>query len=350
VKGLTVEAGRRGSAALEELPEPAAGEGEVLVETLSVGVCGTDREILAGLYGAPPAGRQRLVLGHEAVGRVLEAPEGGGLRPGDLVVPIVRHPDPVPCESCAAGEWDLCRNGRFTEHGIKGRDGFCRERWRCRERSLVKLDARLAAVGALVETASVLAKAWERVDVIFERVLPFKPARALVTGAGPVGLLAALMGRQRGLEVAVLDRNATGPKPGLAAGLGASYRVGAVAEACPPCPDILIECTGAGRLVLDAIASAARDGVVCLTGVSGGRQLLPVDAAALNKNLVLENATVFGSVNANRRHYEAGVKALLAADPAWLAKLVTRRVPLSRWSEALEKRQDDVKVLVDFAA
>lgn len=124
MRALTVTPGSSGSAHLEDVPEPPPRAGEVLVEAVALGVCGTDREIVAGLYGQAPPGRTRLVLGHESLGRVLEAPPAAGVAPGDWIVPFVRRPDPVPCASCARGEWDMCQNGRYTEHGIQALDGF----------------------------------------------------------------------------------------------------------------------------------------------------------------------------------------------------------------------------------
>src|SRR5512134_1423421 len=139
MRGITIRPGEARTLRLEALPEPAPDAGAVRVETLAVGVCGTDRELVQGLYGKAPPGRDRLVLGHESLGRVLEAPAGTGLAPGDLVVGIVRRPDPVPCPSCAVGEWDMCRNGQYTEHGIRGLDGFMAERFRAGAGELVKL-------------------------------------------------------------------------------------------------------------------------------------------------------------------------------------------------------------------
>ena len=130
MRALTVRPGTAGSAQLEEVPESDSGDGPVLVRTLAIGICGTDVEIVAGRYGWAPPGRDRLILGHESLGRVEQAPAGGPLAPGDLVVGIVRRPDPVPCLACAAGEWDMCRNGLYTERGIKERDGYCAERFR----------------------------------------------------------------------------------------------------------------------------------------------------------------------------------------------------------------------------
>jgi threonine dehydrogenase-like Zn-dependent dehydrogenase len=116
---ISVEPGKKNSAKLEEWRPPPALLETVLVQTRAVGVCGTDAEILRGEYGEAPQGEHRLIIGHEAVGQVLEAPPNSGFAPGDYVVPLVRWPDSVPCLSCAAGEWDMCRNGQFTEHGIK---------------------------------------------------------------------------------------------------------------------------------------------------------------------------------------------------------------------------------------
>jgi threonine dehydrogenase-like Zn-dependent dehydrogenase len=318
----------------------------VLVEALALGVCRTDLEITAGDYGWAPPGRQRLVLGHESLGRVIEAPAGGDFAPGDLVAGIVRQPDPVPCPNCAVGELDMCRNGRYTEHGIKELDGFGSERWRVEPEFAVKLDPALGRLGVLMEPTSILAKAWEQVERIGGRAR-FQPQRALVTGAGPIGLLAALLGRQRGLEVHVLDQVTTGPKPGLVADLGAVYHHGTVEEACRGA-DVALECTGVGRLVFDLAQHLAANGIACLTGVSSGGRPISVDAGSLNRELVLCNDVIFGSVNANRRHYQQAADALASADRDWLARLITRRVPAERFPDALERRPDDVKVTIDF--
>ncbi len=348
MRALTVAPGKADSARVEDVPEPDPTDGPVLVQTLAVGVCGTDLEIVSGKYGWPPPGKDRLVLGHESLGRVLEAPAGSGLKPGDLVAGIVRRPDPVPCPNCAVGEWDMCRNGRYTERGIKERDGYCSERYRIHPEYAVPVPAHLGHLGVLMEPASVLAKAWEHVERIGKRAL-WEPRRALVTGAGPIGLLAALMGRQRGLEVDVLDRVTEGPKPQLARDLGARYHTGPVKDLAAEA-DVVIECTGVGELVFDVIEHTPPGSITCLTGISSGGRPIPVDAAALNKSMVLENDVVFGSVNANRRHYEKAADALAKADPKWLARVVNRRVPLADWKDALTRRKDDVKPVIELAS
>jgi len=343
---MTVIPGRPGSAELSELPEPEVGSGELLVEPLYLGVCGTDREILDGAHGEPPPGQERLVLGHELLGRVRDA--AGGFEEGQLVAGIVRRPDPVPCACCAQGEWDMCRNGQYTERGIKALDGYGAELVTIEADFAIPIPDELGALGVLTEPSSILAKAWEQIDRIATRACSVHE-RVLVTGGGPIGLLAALMGVQRGLEVHVLDLATEGNKPAVVAALGAHYHTGDVTEVAKEFdPDIVVECTGVAELVAGAMRHTAPGAIVCLTGVAASREL-SVDVGALNNELVLENDVVFGSVNANKRHFEQAVDALRKADPDWLRRLITRTVPLESWTDALEKGDDDIKVVVDFS-
>ena len=205
MKAITVEPKEPGTARLEDVPEPDVRDGSVLVEAVAVGVCGTDVEIVEGKYGWTPPGKTRLVLGHESLGRVLEPDPSGRLKKGDLVVGIVCRPDPVPCPNCAVGEWDMCRNGQYTERGIKQIDGFMSERWRVEPEYAMKVDSSLGLLGVLLEPTTVVTKAWEQVSAIGQRAF-WEPRHVLVTGAGPIGLRAALLGVQRGLDVHVLDR------------------------------------------------------------------------------------------------------------------------------------------------
>ena len=347
MRALTVRPGQAHSAKIEEVAEPPSANGSVLAKGLYVGVCGTDLEITSGNYGWAPPGKDRLILGHESLGRVLEAPPGSGLRPGDLIAGIVRLPDPVPCANCAVGEWDMCRNGQYTEHGIKEIDGFCSERWRVRPGHALKIPEQLGRCGVLLEPASVVAKAWEHVERIGMRAV-WKPRTVLVTGAGPIGLLAALIGHQRGLEVHVLDRVTEGPKPQLVKDLGAQYHVGKVQDLAHVA-DVVIECTGVGQLVFDIVQVTPPGCITCLTGISSGSRPITADISALNKSLVLENDVIVGSVNANRRHYELAAEALLKADPGWLARIINRRVPLDGWQDALIRRPGDVKPVIELS-
>jgi threonine dehydrogenase-like Zn-dependent dehydrogenase len=343
---VTFTPGTPGSLRLvTDYPEPPTDDGAVLVETLAVGICGTDYEIISGHYGEPPPGTDTLVLGHESLGRVLEDPTGT-LQPGDLVAGIVRHPDPVPCPNCAVDEWDMCRNGRYTEHGIKARQGFARDRWRINPKFAVGLDPSLAQVGVLLEPASVVAKAWDHIERIGRRA-EWRPQHVLVTGAGPIGLLAALLGSQRGLDVHVLDLEVGGPKSVLAGALGAHYHTVTVPELDFE-PDIVIECTGAPTVVLDVMHKVGPNGIVCLAGVSNGGRTIDLDPGALNRALVLENNIVFGSVNANRRHWELAADALTKADPDWLDSLITRRLPVEEYAAAYDSG-GGIKTVIEFA-
>ena len=348
MRALTVIPLQAGSAAVVDMPEPEPGPGDLLVDGVALGVCGTDREIIDGDYGWAPPGAERLVLGHESLGRVLQAPDGSGFAAGDLVVGVVRRPDPVPCPACARGEFDFCRNGRYSERGIKELHGYGSERWTVESDYAVKLDAALEPVGMLMEPTTIVAKAWDQIERIGRRAY-FAPERVLVTGAGPIGLLAALLGVQRGLEVHVLDRAADGPKPELVGALGATYHhsdVATIAKAAPP--DIVIEATGAAELIYDAMEHSAAAGVVCLTGVSPRGRNLTVDVGGLNRDLVLENDVVFGSVNANLNHYALAADALGRADRGWLERMISRRVPLEDFEQAIERRPDDVKVVLEL--
>ena len=346
MRAVTVTPGKRDSVRLDsDFREPDPAEGDLLVEAVAVGICGTDREIISGDYGEAPPGSDELVIGHESLGRVVSDPSGR-FQKGDLVAGIVRHPDPVPCPNCAAGQWDMCRNGKYTEHGIKGRAGFARDRWRIEPEHAVRLDPALGTLGVLLEPTSVVAKAWDLIDRFVERD-PWQPANVLVTGAGPIGLLAALLGRQRGLEVHLLDLATSGPKPDLARGLRATYHSGDVADLDFE-PDLVLECTGAPSVVFSVMDRVGPCGIVCLTGVSTGGHKLPVDGGALNRALVLENNVVFGSVNANARHWKAAADGLAKADKDWLGRLITRRVPVEDYASAYAPSHEDIKVILEF--
>jgi threonine dehydrogenase-like Zn-dependent dehydrogenase len=346
LRAVTVSPGSPGSARLDQVAEPGVELGSVLVEALAVGVCGTDVEIASGLYGWAPPGSNRLVLGHESLGRVLD-PGPSGFAVGDHVVGIVRRPDPVPCPNCAVGEWDMCSNGGYTERGIKQVDGFMSDRWRIEPEYAVKVDQSLGMLGVLLEPTTVVVKAWEHIAAIGRRTF-WDPETVLVIGAGPIGLLAALMAKQLGGDVHVLDRATGGRKPALVQALGATYHTGSVSE-LELRPDIVVECTGVAPLIRAAAEAVAPGAIVCLTGV--GSPTVP-DASApmtLTTDAVLKNLVIFGSVNANRRHYYRAAQVLARADRSWLEQFVTRRVGPESFAQALEREPDDIKVVIEFA-
>jgi glucose 1-dehydrogenase len=346
MKAITVVPGRPGEVRTEEVPDPPAAEGALLVEGRLLGICGTDADIVEQGYGWLPPGQERMVIGHESLGVVVEAPPGSSFAPGDHVAGIVRRPDPRPCAQCAVGEWDFCSNGEYTERGIKQRNGYGSRLWRVEPEFAVRLDPALGDCGVLLEPASVLAKAWEQTDRIFNRASA-RPTTALVTGAGPIGLFAALMGVQRGLDVHVQDLNDSGAKPALVRDLGATFHTGDVRDSGVS-PDVVIECTGHGPLVFELGEVIAPNAVVCLAGISSGGATNTIGTDEVNKKLVLENTVVFGTVNAARRHYEQAADALARADRGWLDRLITRRVPMDAYADALLKKDDDIKVVVDL--
>jgi glucose 1-dehydrogenase len=349
MQALTVIPRQGGSLSLDaDFPEPVRARGELLVESLLVGVCSTDREIIDGHYGEAPPLARKLVLGHEVLGRVLESDADAAFKAGDFVVGIVRRPDPEPCDACARGEWDMCMNGLYTERGIVRAHGYASTRFTLEQDFAILVPPALGELGVLLEPASVVVKAWEQIERIAARSAALALHNVLVTGAGPVGLLAALVGKQRGYAVTVLDLATEGPKPALVRALGASYSSEPVSR-LPFRPDIVVECTGSEQLVVDVLAKTAHNSIVCLAGVSSGARKVSLFASQFNDSMVLENDVVFGSVNANRRHYLRAVDELMRADHTWLGRLLTRRVPLGSYKAAFDRQAGDVKVLLQIA-
>ena len=346
MKAITVEPMKAGSARYEEFPEPDVSQGSVLVEAIAAGVCGTDAEIVTGLYGWAPPGAQRLVLGHESLGRVIDPGMSKSLKQGDLVVGIVRRPDPVPCPSCAVGEWDMCSNGQYTERGIKEIHGFMSQHWRSEPEYLIKVDPSLGMLGVLLEPMTVITKALEQVAMAGQRSY-WEPKTALVTGAGPIGLLAALRLKANNLDVYVLDRAETGPKPALVRDLGGKYRSGSVLDLDID-PDIIVECTGVGAVIAASIQKLASGGILCLTGIGAGGSALG-SIADTAKAMVLKNNLIVGSVNANKRHWYRAGENSARSDRQWLSRLITRREKPEDFQKALERQPGDVKVIIQFS-
>ena len=214
MRALTVIPEQAGSAEVTDIAEPDEAEGSVLVETLAVGICGTDMEIVGGGYGWAPPGHERLVLGHESLGRVVGGPLGVRVRPGRP-----RRRDRPP-----AGPGPLLllrrrRVGRVPQRSLhRARDQaagrlHARAATATNPDALVKVDRDLGELGVLLEPTTVVAKAWEQAEKIGNRAT-WKPGTAVIVGAGPIGLLAALLGVQRGLEVHVIDQMTTGLEAG----------------------------------------------------------------------------------------------------------------------------------------
>jgi len=353
MKALVVTPGEAGSVRVVDVDPPQPSRDQLLVTVLEVGICGTDHEIVAGEYGIAPPAEPHLILGHESLGRVVDG--GGGFDAGQLVAAIVRRPDPVPCVNCANGEWDMCLNGDYTERGIKARHGYLAEFYAEHPDYLVAVPSTLERVGVLVEPSSIVAKGIEQIYRIQERLV-WEPERVLVTGAGPIGLLAAAFLRARGLQVTVYDRASRGRKVELAEALGCDYVVASdvpLGDRITRGVDVAVEATGHSPLAFELMDVVGRNGIVCLTGVSGGNRRWEVRTDRINLEMVLENKVAFGTVNANRAHFELAVDALArVADgwPGWLDTLITRRVAFPDHAAAFERGADDIKTVIEVAA
>jgi glucose 1-dehydrogenase len=358
MKGLAVVPGRPRSLHLRsDVPDPQRAQGRALVRVLETGVCGTDFEINEGQYGKAPSGFEYLVLGHESLGAVEEAPAGSDLKAGDLVVSTVRRPCPESCAPCAADQNDMCRTGHFTERGIVGLHGFMTERYVEDPRYLIPVPAAARAFAVLLEPLSIIEKGLEQAFRLQER-LPWTPRTAVVFGAGTVGLLAAACLRLRGLGVAVVGRERGGtPRESYLAEIGLRYvstsevALELIATHTGPA-DLVFEATGAAAVVMPALQLLAPDGIAILVSVTGGERRFDVDVAGWNRQLVLGNQIVLGTVNAGRRHFEAGVRDLQLLEsryPGWVGRMITRRLHFTDIDALLQRDAKDIKTVLEFS-
>jgi len=338
MQALVTRPGTPASAAVEAMPEPRPHGTDVLVRPLEVGVCGTDREISEGWFGIPPAGEERLILGHELLGRVERG--GGGFARGDLVTATVRR-SCGRCAACAAGAPDACDTGDYAEHGITRLHGFAAELASVPAEHVVAIPESLGRLGVLAEPASICARALRHVRAVGGRQ-PWSPGRALVLGAGAIGMLCTYFLRLEGVDVwtAALEPEG-GDKARLVAAAGARYvPVGEVAPAALAAEvggfDVVIVAAGSAQLSLDALGLLRRNGVACLLGIDGADRLVSLPGPVIGVDAVLGNRALLGSVNANAVDWHAAVERLDAA----------RR----RWPDALDRFVGLRTGLDDFAA
>jgi threonine dehydrogenase-like Zn-dependent dehydrogenase len=356
MKAVAVIPGARDSLHVRDMPHPRLPADHALVRILETGVCGTDVDINQGLFGDAPPGSDFLVLGHENLG-VVESP-AGPIRTGDLVVSTVRRPCPEACPGCRADRSDMCLTGNYTERGIKGLHGFMAQWYVESPRYLVRVDEALRGVAVLFEPMSVVEKGIAQAWRIQER-LPWEPRRAIVLGAGPIGMLAALVLRLRGLEVTACAREASGLlKDVHLAAAGIRY----VSTAETPLDelaarvglaDLVFEATGAPEVVFPATRLLERNGVCVLASVTLGDRPAQVDSAGWNQSQVIGNRLVFGTVNAGRGDFEAAGRDLRAAEqrwPGWASRLITRRLPFAEAAAALAHTPGNIKTVVEFGA
>ena len=350
---------------LVDRPEaPVLGPTETRVRVLDVGVCGTDREIACAHYGTPPVGRAELIMGHEALGQVVEiGARVAKLRPGDLVVPTVRRPCAHPeCTACRAKRPDFCASGDYSECGVLRTDGFLIEQFVEEEEYLHAVPGDLRQVGVLVEPLSLAEKAiaqyWNiqsRLSWLGREQAP--TLNAVVLGAGPVGLLGCMVLVSHGFRTTVVSRgDGPDPRSNFAESIGATFlsadrhspdeiaeQVGGI--------DLVYEATGASALAFKMLERLGTNGVFILTGVPGRKAPVEVDSRRVMKNLVLKNQLVFASVAAAQDDYLAAVRDLGAFQQRWpdaLGSFISGRYPIENFRELLSCEAKDMKEVLSF--
>jgi threonine dehydrogenase-like Zn-dependent dehydrogenase len=352
VQALVVDPGVADSARVAEVAAVAAAPQEVLLRVLEVGVCGTDREIVHGLFGVPPDGERTLVLGHEALAVVEQ--DGHGLSRGDLVTATVRR-SCHHCLACEEGAPDSCLTGDYSERGITRLDGFARELVAEDPDQLVAIPRSLGRLGVLAEPTSICARALRHARAIGDRQ-PWRLQRALVIGAGSIGTLTTVLLRLADIEVWVAStERVDDPRADLVDTCGARYvslqdeDLGTLERETGGF-DLVVEAAGDAQLMADCIALLRRSGILCILGIDGREQRVGVDGRVLGVDMILENRVVFGSVNAHRSDWRDGVAALDRVRTRWpgaLDALIAQRLPLDRFADALAARGGKATLVLD---
>ena len=342
----------------------------VRFRTLEVGVCGTDAELCSFHYPShPPRGSDYLIPGHEALGVVEEVgDEVRTLKPGDLVVPSVRRPCPRPdCPACRSGNQDFCLTGEFSERGLARAHGFLAERVVEEEEFLFRVPASLREVGVLTEPLTIAEKGLRQYLAV-QRRLPWlrdaddatmlAGARAVVLGAGPVGILGAMLLRARGCDVRVYSREpASSARAGLVEAAGARYRSAedvTVADLAAELGgiDLVYEAAGSPALALETLPYVSRNGVFVMTGVPRGGAPIEVDGEALMTEVVVRNSMLVGTVNASPADFDAAIRDLELFDREWPAAvrgIITGRHSLADFCRCATGKSG-IKEIIDFAA
>ena len=342
---------------------------DVKLRMLEAGVCGTDREICAFEYGTPPSGSEHLVIGHESLGQVVEVGANvTRVKLGDLVVPMVRRPCPHDyCVACRADHQDFCFTGDFQERGIKERHGFMAQFIVDDEKYMNPVPRELRDVAVLVEPLTIAEKGLTQVWQVQQR-LPWscpvtrgKAAahchRALVLGAGPVGLLGAMALVNYDFDTYVYSREvAPNPKSQLLESIGAHYlSAETVAPAGLPEAigniDLVYEATGASSLSFEIMKYLGTNGIFIFTGVPGRKGPIEVDTDLMMRNLVLKNQVVFGTVNAGRDSFEHSIQDLDTFRKRWpdaVKSLITGRFPMEAYGDLLLGRAAGIKNVIQL--
>lgn len=361
MRAVAVFPRRREVRIIDVAPPTLKGERDVMVRVREVGICGTDREIAAFHVGTPPAGQEWLVLGHEALGEVLDVGSSvRTLKRGDLVTMTVRRPcNDETCVACRAGRQDFCVTGRFRERGIKEADGFMTELVVEDERYLVRVPRSLVDVAVLLEPLTISAKAFVELDTILRR-FPWEPVglRALVLGAGPIGILGAMMLMANNADVTVYSRERSdSQRAELLRSLGVEYLSAqemSLKELSLPGGrvDIILEAVGTATVAFGALHALAANGVCIFSGNPTGQKPIEMPLDRIMRNIVHQNQMIFGTVNASRSAFEAAVHQLeqfMSIFPDAVKGLITARVGLED-AHRLLREASGIKQVVALAA
>ncbi len=355
MKAIVITPKKQYSARVIEMSKPIAKEDEVLVKVLEAGVCTTDREIYEGQYGEPPPGEDFLVMGHESLGVVESVgSKVGDLQKGDYVVRTVRTPCPEYCPNCRRGEQDHCQNDTFAEIGIKELHGIMTEFYADSPKNLVKVGKEHKDVGVLLEPLSFSVKAVRQSKRIQHAKMYWELKKALVFGAGPIGLLETFILRSEGVATDVVARSKKGNyKSEIVQKLGGNYysideldQLGKY--------DLVIECSGHSENVTKGLEHLNKNGILCSTSITGGNRMETINADKRNIDRILGSRTNFGAVNSNYKDYVEGVRLFSVFESKWpglLQKLVTKRVPFTDDLDVhklLGQSRGDVKVVLKF--
>jgi threonine dehydrogenase-like Zn-dependent dehydrogenase len=344
MQALVTRPGAAGSTHVEAVADVEAGPGEVLLRSLEVGVCGTDREISQGLFGSAPEGEETLVLGHEALA-VVER-DGHGFARGDLVTAMVRR-SCGRCAACEQGAPDSCLTGDYSERGITRLHGYARELVAEDPAELIAIPTSLGRLGVLAEPTSICERALRHARAIGGRQ-PWQLERALVLGAGAIGLLTTYLLRLDGVEVCTASLEESNELVELTGARYVSTQDCDLAELGRF--DLVVEAAGSAELIARSLGLLRRSGVACLLGIDPHTRRVELDGRVLGVDMILDNLVLFGSVNAQRQDWVAAVADLDRVRERWpeaLERLVSLRVPLDRFEEAFAHR--GAKATLDLA-
>lgn len=365
MKSVAVYPGQPNSVHIEEIRKPtvddiANGRG-ILVKVLKVGVDATDREINDALYGNAPQGDKHLVIGHECFGVIEEVgPAVRGFSPGDYVTATVRRPGGSIYDQI--GTYDMTSEETYYERGINLLHGYLTEYFVDDPEYIVKVPPGLKHLHVLMEPMSCASKAILQAFEAQRRLRVWRPRTAFVMGAGQIGLLATLILRLNGLDVYTFARR---PGPRLNSEIVEGYGAHYVSTEQMPMTDIVskigkadivFEATGNGSVAFQCMQLLNHNGALIWHSVTGGDRRVELPADALNLDFVLGNKLMVGSVNANREHFELGIRDLALGEamfPGVTQRILTTPVSgLDNYNEMMRCLVEDkeaLKVYVEVA-